>query len=86
MAPHGAGLLNMQYSRPGTIVIEAVDYRECCPCFLLMSHILGHRHHVIGSDAGYEIVRVDMNGFRQSVDFHLKFAAENREEFTSGKT
>ena len=58
IGPHGAGLSNMLFSRPGTIVIEAV----CNPpniCYLKSSYHLGHRYYGVpslkGCDRGIEI-------------------------------
>ena len=81
VAPHGAGLLNMQYSRPGTVIIEASDVKNC-PCFLVMAHILGHKYHLIGATGGKHIVNVNITDFKISVEFHLKYAAENESLFT----
>ena len=81
VAPHGAGLLNMLYSRPGTVIIEASDVKNC-PCFLVMAHILGHKYHLIGATGGKEIVNVDIADFTKNVEFHIKYAAENDSLFT----
>ena len=77
VAGHGAGLLNMQYSRPGTIVIEANDYLANCPCFLIMAHVLGHKYHAIPATGGNTILTVDIADFAKSVEFHIKYAAEH---------
>ena len=55
IAPHGAGLSNLVYSRPGVYVIEGV----CNPphvnmCYQWTSHVLGHRYHGIASQGGCE--------------------------------
>ena len=54
VAPHGAGLANMMFSDPPTLVIEGV----CNPphvnmCFQRVAHVLGHRYHGLGSLGGY---------------------------------
>ena len=76
IAPHGAGLLNMQYSRPGTVIVEASDVKNC-PCFLIMAHILGHKYHLIGATGGRDSVIVNITDFTKSVEFHIKYAAEH---------
>ena len=81
VAPHGAGLLNMQYSRPGTVIVEASDVKNC-PCFLVMAHILGHKYHLVGATGGKEIVNVNITDFTRSVEFHIKYAAEQDWIFT----
>ena len=55
VAPHGAGLSNVLFSEPGTLVVEGV----CNPphvnmCFQFVSHVLGHRYHAIPSISGCE--------------------------------
>ena len=55
VAPHGAGLSNLVYSRPGVYVIEGV----CNPphvnmCYQWTAHILGHRYHGLASRGGCE--------------------------------
>lgn len=81
VAPHGAGLLSMQYSRPGTLIVEAIDNLPNCPCFLYMAHVLGHRYHSVFATGGRTIVKVNINDFQRSVEFHIKYAAEHVEQF-----
>lgn len=57
VGPHGAGLANMVFSEPGTLVVEGV----CNPphvnmCFQFAAHDLGHRYHGIPSEGGCESV------------------------------
>ncbi len=43
-APHGAGLANLTYCRPGTRVLEVYGL-QIQPCFWLMSELLGLKYH-----------------------------------------
>lgn len=57
VAPHGAGLSNMVFSEPRTLIVEGV----CNPphmnmCFQFAAHSLGHRYHGIPSERGCESV------------------------------
>lgn len=55
VGPHGAGLSNIFFSRPGLHVVEGV----CNPphvnlCFQRLAHVLGHRWHGVTSLRGCE--------------------------------
>jgi hypothetical protein len=55
VGPHGAGLSNMIFSRPGTVIIEGL----CKPppnrvCYLWCAYNLGHRYHGVPSRGGCE--------------------------------
>jgi len=57
VAPHGAGLTNVFFSRPGTFVIEGVcNVPHVNLCFLRLAHVLGHRWHGLTSTGGCESV------------------------------
>ncbi len=46
VAPHGAGLSNMMYAKPGTFIVEGL----CKPtnmCYTRLAHILGHLYYGI---------------------------------------
>ena len=47
VAPHGAGLVNMIFSPPGTFVVEGMFYLDGKPnwCFRTLAHVLGHRYY-----------------------------------------
>lgn len=46
VAPHGAGLSNMLYSQPGTIIIEGLCYHDNWAnlCYRNLAKLLGHRY------------------------------------------
>ena len=53
VAPHGAGLSNMVYSRPGTFILEGL----CCGetvnlCYQTLADLLGHRHYGVFKPGG----------------------------------
>jgi hypothetical protein len=57
VGPHGAGLTNMVFSRPGTIVVEGVcNAPHFNPCFQRLGLVLGHRWHGIMSTGGWPSV------------------------------
>jgi len=47
VAPHGAGLVNIVISYPGTPIIEFLDSSWLNTCFLRLATLLGHRYHGI---------------------------------------
>lgn len=73
VAPHGAGLSNVIFSEPGTVVIEGV----CNPphanlCYLTMTFILGHRWHGIPSRKGCErVVDVSASVINETIAQYL---------------
>ena len=55
VAPHGAGLSNVLFSRPGTFVVEGVcNVPHVNLCFQRLTHVLGHHWHGVTSRGGYE--------------------------------
>ena len=57
VGPHGAGLSNMVFSEPGTVVIEGVCNRPHVNlCFQREAYVLGHHWHGIPSLGGCERV------------------------------
>ena len=44
VAPHGAGLANLVFCQPKTVVVEVVCDNLC---FLVLAHNLGHHYHAI---------------------------------------
>ena len=53
VGPHGAGLSNLIYSRPGTYVIEAMCPGPLItPCYIWNTEILGHHYYGVGAKSG----------------------------------
>ena len=75
VAPHGAGLSNMLFSRPGTAVIEVI-YNPPNICYLEASHYLGHRYFGVpsreGCDTGITIDPQDIDSALEQVFINLK--------------
>ena len=61
VGPHGAGLSNIIFSDPGTIVIEGVcNLPHLNMCYHRLAQVLGHRWHGVPSRGGCEgVVDVD---------------------------
>ena len=57
VGPHGAGLSNLYFSRPGTFVVEGVcNVPHTSLCFRQLALVLGHRWHGIVSSGGCQAV------------------------------
>jgi capsular polysaccharide biosynthesis protein len=54
--PHGAGLSNLVFARPGTIVIELTVGYMFNRCFEWISHVGGHRYLPIQADSEPDII------------------------------
>lgn len=51
IAPHGGGLTNTLFCRPGTTVIELVNPHYIRPYYWVMSQQLGLKHYLVSGDA-----------------------------------
>ena len=72
VAPHGAGEANLLFSRPGTVVIEALCYdssHRTNLCFRDLSQVLGLRHHVLIYP--HQCMEVTAQQIREPVRFFL---------------
>lgn len=73
VAPHGAGLSNVMFSEPGTVVIEGV----CNPpivnlCYQTTAYILGHRYHGLLSKGGCErSIDISTTNIKQVLSVYL---------------
>ena len=70
---HGAGLVNMLYSEPGTIVIEAAGtLPRLVVCFVRLAHVLGHHYHAIPSmGASRDSVNISTPTFVSEIERYL---------------
>ena len=69
IAPHGAGLSNLIFSRPGVIVLES--FCKVNLCFRNLMSILGHVHHgYMNSD--FNCLHAKPSNFRKDIESHLK--------------
>ena len=74
---HGAGLVNMIYSKPGTVVLEGSGSPpRMVMCFPRLARVLGHRHHSIPSAAPWAgSVNISTESFvstaAQIIDLHF---------------
>ncbi len=54
VGPHGAGLSNMIYSRPGTYVIEGIsNFPHTLTCYVYSAYLLGHAYYGLPSAKGF---------------------------------
>ena len=74
VAPHGAGLSNVYFSRPGTYVVEGVcNLPHVNLCFQRLVHILGHHWHGVTSRGGCEgVVDVSAASVADAVRSYLR--------------
>ena len=74
VAPHGAGLVNMYFSQPGTYVVEGVcNLPHVNLCFQRLAHILGHHWHGVTSRRGCEgVVDVSTTTVADAVRSYLR--------------
>lgn len=74
LAPHGAGMTNMLFCRPGTHIVELADLGFPNPNFYALASALGHHYWVVPSEALGEVhplekdLRADIPAIRQLLD------------------
>ena len=71
VAPHGAGLANMIFARPGTVILEGL----CCGnqlnlCYQALAELMGHRHYGIARPGG--CFKVLPEELQPAVEFTVK--------------
>ena len=73
IGPHGAGLTNMLFARPGTFIIEGIcRFPDTNVCFLMGAYHLGHLYHGIPSLQGCEDgIKVDSQEIATVLDRFL---------------
>lgn len=74
VTPHGAGLSNFLFTRPGSYVIEGICHTPLVnSCFLESSYVLGHHYHAIPSRTyGTDLLDIDVNEIKVSLKFYLE--------------
>lgn len=69
VAPHGAGLANMFFSEPGTVIIEAMAKMKPL-CFRNSAVLLGMRHHALYVS---NIKQTRASQIQPAVDYYLNY-------------
>ena len=77
-APHGAGLFNMVFSRPGTFILEVLCKDHVTVSYVRMAHSLGHRYYAFSSKNSWEKgnrcdegIKVDLSELSKVLRFYL---------------
>ena len=78
-APHGAGLFNMIFCRPGTFIIEVLCPDHPTLSLLRLAHSLGHRYYAFASDNSEtnrcrQGIKVDIPELRKVLQFYVSAA------------
>ena len=87
VAPHGAGLSNFIFSRPGSYVIEGICHTPWInSCFLESAYVLGHHYHAIPSRTkGVDVLNVDPKSVQQSLKYYLE-AIRNKQGVVNARS
>ena len=72
VAPHGAGLSNIIYSRPGTYIIEVLCKDEPNFCFRGLTQKQGMHYYGIPSTTNCGPMEVDMPSMIEAMEFFIK--------------
>ena len=74
VAPHGAGLSNLLFSKPGTCVLEVLCERPATNmCFQRLALLLGMPYHALVSTHGCEdVINIDTGVFIAAVKSFLQ--------------
>ena len=77
-APHGAGLFNMVFSRPGTFILEVLCPDHVTVSYVRMAHSLGHRYYAFSSKNSREKgnrcdegIKVDLSELSKVLRFYV---------------
>ena len=72
---HGAGLANVVYSRPGTVVIEMICQPPdlANPCYAHTAGVLGHRFHAIPAYGCSQNVTISIPMLKDIVSMYVNF-------------
>ncbi|CAH1779710.1 unnamed protein product [Owenia fusiformis] len=79
VAPHGAGLSNTIFSKPGLVMIEVVCNKPHINlCYRSLGLYLGHHYHGISSKSGCPAkLNVDVNEVKEAVRFYVHKIVHN---------
>ena len=79
---HGAGLANVIYSRPGTVVIEMICQPpgQVNPCYIHTTGILGHRYHAVPAYGCPKNVNISIPVLQDVVTMYAQFLNHSLEE------
>ena len=80
VGPHGAGLSNLLFSEPGTVMIEGVcNAPKTNLCYQVLGYVLGHKYHGLGAGPGCEgVVNVGIDTIAQTLKLYIERLKQER--------
>ena len=85
IGPHGAGMYNMLYSRPGTYVIEILSAPpRVTMLFQTLAYLLGHRYYGMAG-SGQDVLTVHILTFKNILKYYMPHAIKLAENATDVK-
>lgn len=81
VAPHGAGLSNLVFCKPGTHVVEILPPRWMAPCFMALATAAGCDYrHVVAETIDSAVPRPQLDNIRIPVDTLMRTLGEHLRE------